>query len=281
MISAAAPFHAPPAQEQPRTRVTATEQLTPPIAVPAPIDLTQDQTKAVLKKGRSEIVRIMITTVAVPHHLERQDMYLNAISASIRAVVSGATANPPANYERTLSLAMRDVRHHFKTHCAHNVQYVYGLCLEDSGDDGYVDPELEFEHCARRVSELSNGGFNFLRDDPSRPYFTSSYFKHLILDMLTLPPYSFATFVDETHMDNFFALGGAAVSAALDDYVEGYLAAQDLHADVWRRYYIPIIGLIGSMREDEVVSGWLRRYQHNLLDRARARIRRRARPTHT
>ena len=145
MISAAAPFHAPPTQEQPRTRVTATKQLTPPIAEPAPIDLTQDQTKAVLKKGRSEIVWIMITTVAVPHHLERQDMYLNAISASIRAVVSGATANPPANYERTLSLAMRDVRHHFKTHCAHNVQHVYGLCLEDSGDDGYVDPELEFE----------------------------------------------------------------------------------------------------------------------------------------
>ena len=58
-------------------------------------------------------------------------------------------------------------------------------------------------------------------------------------------------------MDNFFVLGSMAVSAALDDYVKGYLAAQDLHADVWQRYYIPIIGLIGSMREDEVVSGWL------------------------
>ena len=41
------------------------------------------------------------------------------------------------------------------------MQYIYSLCLEDSGDDGYVDQELEFEHCAHRVSELSNGGFNF------------------------------------------------------------------------------------------------------------------------
>ena len=75
--------------------------------------------------------------------------------------------------------------------------------------------------------------------------------------MLSLPLYSFATFMDETHMDNFFALGGTAVSATLDDYVEGYLVVQDLHADMWWRYYILIIGLIGSMQEDEVVSGWL------------------------
>ena len=109
MISAATPFHAPPPQEQPRTRITATEQLTPPIAEPTPINLTQDQTKVVLKKGRSEIVWIMIMTVTVPHHLEQQDMYLNVISASIRAIVSRATANPPANYEQTLSLAMRDI----------------------------------------------------------------------------------------------------------------------------------------------------------------------------
>ena len=111
----------------------------------------------------------------------------------------------------------------------------------------YVDPELEFQHCTCRVSELSSSDFSFLRNDPLHLYFSTSYFKHFMLDMLTFPPYSFASFLDDNHMNNLFTLGGVAISAALDDYVEGYLAAQDLHADVWRRYYFPIVELIERM----------------------------------
>ena len=272
--------HPVPAQEDlgsgPTPISTAAEQ--PASSSAAPIELTQAQTRAVLKKGRSEIIRIMITTTAVPHHLKWQDMYLDAISASIQAVVGGAVVNKPEGYVRVLSLAMRDVRHHVKAHCVHNVQHVYGLCLEDGGD-GYVDMDLEFEHCARRARELSNGDFSFLRDNPSHLYFTSTYFKHLVLDMLTNPPYSLAGFVTEVHMDNVFALCGTAILAALDDYVEGYVVNQHLNADVWRRYYIPIIGLIGKMRESEVEVNWLEKYQRNLLNRARARLHRRTLPT--
>ena len=79
----------------------------------------------------------MMTSIAVPHRAEQKEIYLDTILASIQAVVGGVAAGPLAHYKRTLSMAMRDVRHHFKAHCAHNVQSIYGLYLEDDGN-GYI-----------------------------------------------------------------------------------------------------------------------------------------------
>ena len=100
-----------------------------------------------------------------------------------------------------------------------------------------------------------------------------------MLDMLTFPPNSFASFLDDNHMDNLFTLGSMAISAALDDYVEGYLAAQDLHAEVWWRYYFAIVKLIERMQRDKLVRSWLDEYQHNLLDWVQACLHRHGRPT--
>jgi len=38
---------------------------------------------------------------------------------------------------------------------------------------------------------------------------------------------------------------------------EGYVVNQDMNTNVWQRYYIPIIGLIGKMWESKVDVNWL------------------------
>lgn len=90
-------------------RITANELEPLASSTAAPIKLIQDQAKTVLKKSQVEIVQIMMTSITVPHCAKQKEMYLDAILASIWAVVEGAAAGPPAHYEQMLSLAMRDV----------------------------------------------------------------------------------------------------------------------------------------------------------------------------
>ena len=241
------------------------------------IELTHEQANVVMKSAQLEIIWLMFSCCPIPHHCDCDDMFSHAISTFIQAVLNGAMAKPPDGHQQKLTLAMRDIQHHFKAHCMHSVQFVYGLRLEDTGD-GQVDPEQEDKHCAHKVKELFFG-FEFLQDNSSCLFFSSSYFKHFILDTLAQPPYKFASYLEAREMDNFFALGGMAILAALDDYTEGYFVTHDLQNDLWQRHFVSIFGLIKEMQEDEPLRDWLHMYQCNLLDRGRASLHHHTHPT--
>ena len=124
----------------------------------------------------------------------------------------------------------------------------------------------EVEHRAQRVQGLLTG-FEFLRELPGSPYFSSSFTEHFILDILTLSPFNLCRFVQVNNMDNLFSLVGASIIAALHDFFDGNYNPREVDNERWHEYYVEVKRIIADMRRAQL-SDWLDRRQTNLLLRA-------------
>ena len=189
----------------------------------------------------------------------------NALSSAMQSVVGAAIAKPPKNAEREVNLMMANVRSYFKRFCLYHLHNEFGLWL------GRDQPGSPIEHCAGRVTHLL-AGFEFLRDNPSQPFFSSRFFEHFMLNILTLSPFNLCSFIGVDHLDNLFTLGGAAIIAALHDFEEGFCVPRDVKCDVWRMYYLEVEKVIRGMRQEDYLRQWLDDFQKNLLDRGRASL---------
>ncbi|KAG6371063.1 hypothetical protein JVT61DRAFT_10600 [Boletus reticuloceps] len=229
--------------------------------LPIPVKLDREEKKKAIAEARVEAVRQMFLGTAVPNRTECKDLVRLAAAHGVESVVGGVFANPPTNAEREVRLAMTDARRRFKA---------YGLC-HASRDLGlrvaHTVTDTQIPYCAGRVRQLLSG-CEFLRDNHTDAYFSSPFFEHFVIDMLTYTPYELCSFIRVEHMDNFFGFVGAAIIATLHDFVEGHYLPRDLDGGCWRVYYLEIMHLIEGIRSSADDSQWLQNWQQQLLQRS-------------
>ena len=93
-----------------------------------------------------------------------------------------------------------------------------------------------------------------------RPPFlnTSSWTHHLITPwVFRIHPYR--------HLDNIFALAGAALNAALHEFYEGVYKPREVNEGNWREYYLESKQLLVGMWQQEGLHQWLQALQTDLM----------------
>ena len=205
-----------------------------PVLTPTPVAIPQvmvgagghEMKKNIIAQARRKIVQLMVIECAVPNKAGRKSMIVCTISSTIQSATGDSVATPPKGIECEIRETMCEVRHVFKTYA------LYHLHREFSLRPTQGQPQTINTYWATRVRELL-GSYEFLREDPSLPLFSSPFFENFILDTLTLFPFQLGSFIDSMHFNNIFSLAGTAIIAALHDFDEGVYKPCSLDGETW------------------------------------------------
>ncbi|KAH0834937.1 hypothetical protein J3R83DRAFT_10627, partial [Lanmaoa asiatica] len=228
------------------------------VAVPRAVTTGTDgdeKKKNVVAEARREIVRLMMVECAVPNKQDRKSMIACTVSLAIQ---SAAASEPPKGIEHEMREMMCEVQRVFKTYALYHLHKEFSLRLAQG------QPQTLSAYRATRARELLRS-YEFLRKQSSHPFFSSAFFEHFILDVLTLFPFQLGVLVTSTYLDNVFCLAGAAIIAALHDFDEGSYKPRSLDGETWQGYYKEIMLKVKEMQADLTTGLWLHDFQSRLL----------------
>ncbi|KAF8130855.1 hypothetical protein EV363DRAFT_1450549 [Boletus edulis] len=229
------------------------------------VQLTDEERRLVICNGRNEVLRLMFTRSAIPPRSLVNSLVDETLSIALQGVVGAAVVELPESAAREMRNMIGNVWRYFQQYSLCHLHKQYGLRLpsgQSGSEAGYRD---------QRVRQLLSG-FDFLRDHPTLPYFSSSFMEHFLLDALTISPFGLHRFVRSNNMDNLFMLAATSIIAALHDFQDGKYDPRNAENSKWHQYSQPVNRMIEQMRQAQWLESWLDGLQTNLLARAHASL---------
>lgn len=168
------------------------------------------------------------------------------LAHAVEMVSGSSSAKVPKKWKlnQLLKNMISSIHHELKRYCSYHLHHHFGLHLPSSGQGSAKD------HCTRRVQDLLLG-YKFLRDSPNQPHFSSTFFEHFILDLITILPIGFSEFVLTEHLNNVFALTGAALNTVLHEFYKGVYKPYEVNEGNWGEYYLKSKQLLVGMQQQE------------------------------
>lgn len=125
--------------------------------------------------------------------------------------------------------------------------------------------ESQKQYCKNQIKYLLNN-FNFLREHPTEPHFSSKFFQNYVLNIVLFNCFNFTTHLDLVeYMDNIFCFAAASILCAFHDLKEGCFYPRDVSGELWLEYYGQVKVLMERMCHDKYLNAWLAEIQLDLF----------------
>ena len=185
------------------------------MASDTPEDEGVDKETRITKHGCFELMRVLVTHEAV---FGRDHAAIITAALERASHSMGSHVPVSAKVHKNVLRPFNQMYHTWKDHCTSPVLTLLGLRSELN------QPLLSKEDITRKVTNLL-ATFSYLRETPGDEYFTANYFiqmvTHKVFERTPLMYVHINQAKPHSSLNNLFALGTAAVTANIQDYLEG------------------------------------------------------------